>query len=68
MCNLVTDTVVLEFSQYPVGSQWRQTMISRRDHREVGNEADGFYGGIRKLYKDEEIAMWMSLRPKQALE
>lgn len=63
-----TDTVMLEFNQYPASSRWRKTMINRKDHREVGNEVDGFYGGIRKLYKEEEISMWKSLWPKQVLE
>lgn len=66
--SLPTDTVVLEFNQYPTGSRWRQMMINRKDHREVGNEADGFYGGIRKIYKEEEISMWKSLWPRHALE
>lgn len=68
MMSLVTDMMVLEFNQYPAGSQWRQTIINRKEHREVGNEADGFYGGIRKLYKEEEIAMWKSLWPARALD
>ncbi|KAK1577844.1 hypothetical protein Q3G72_025358 [Acer saccharum] len=63
-----SDMVILEFNQYPPGSRWRQTTINRKDHREVGNEADGFYGGIRKLYKEEEISMWKSLRPSQIHE
>ncbi|XP_062023236.1 F-box protein At2g26850-like isoform X1 [Rosa rugosa] len=64
-CN---DIVVLEFSQYTPGSRWRQMMINRKDHREEGNEADGFYGGIRKLYNGEEIAKWKLLWPNQVLE
>ncbi|XP_022747652.1 F-box protein At2g32560-like [Durio zibethinus] len=63
-----SDTVMLEFNQYPASSRWRKTMINRKDHREVGNKADGFYGGIRKLYKEEEISMWKSLWPNQVLE
>ncbi|KAF9599392.1 hypothetical protein IFM89_036949 [Coptis chinensis] len=63
-----SDTVVLEFNQYTPGSRWRQTIIDRKDHREEGNEADGFYGGIRKLYNLEELAMWKRLWPKEALE
>ncbi|OMO72919.1 hypothetical protein CCACVL1_17519 [Corchorus capsularis] len=63
-----TDTVILEFKQYPASSRWRKTMINRKEHREVGNEADGFYGGIRKLYKEEEISMWKRLWPNQDLE
>jgi hypothetical protein len=43
-------------------------MINRKDHREEGNEADGFYGGIRKLYNVEEIAKWKLLWPNQVLE
>ena len=43
-------------------------MINRKDHREVGNEADGFYGGIRKVYKEEEISMWKRFWPNQVLE
>ncbi|XP_062023237.1 F-box protein At2g26850-like isoform X2 [Rosa rugosa] len=62
------DIVVLEFSQYTPGSRWRQMMINRKDHREEGNEADGFYGGIRKLYNGEEIAKWKLLWPNQVLE
>ncbi|KAI3444321.1 hypothetical protein Pfo_000986 [Paulownia fortunei] len=64
----ISDTVILEFKQYTPGSRWRKTMISRKDHREVGNEADGFYGGIRKLYKKQEIAKWKQLWPNCTLE
>ncbi|XP_061966452.1 F-box protein At2g26850-like isoform X1 [Populus nigra] len=62
------DTVVLEFRQYTPGSRWRQTIINRKDHREVGNEADGFYGGIRKLCKAEEISKWKQLWPNQIVD
>ncbi|KAE8664096.1 F-box protein [Hibiscus syriacus] len=58
---LYTDTVMLTFKQYLSSSRWRKTSINRKDHREVGNEADGFYGGIRKLYKEEEISKWKRL-------
>ncbi|BFG30130.1 hypothetical protein CerSpe_164040 [Prunus speciosa] len=63
-----SDTVVLEFNQYTHGSRWRCTNISRRDHREEGNEADGFYGGIRKLRTKEEISTWKRLWPTEVLE
>ncbi|KAK9169789.1 hypothetical protein Syun_001929 [Stephania yunnanensis] len=63
-----SDTVALEFNQYSMGSRWRRTIINRKDHREDGNEADGFYGGIRKLYNAEEIAVWKELWPTQTLE
>ncbi|KAJ8766788.1 hypothetical protein K2173_008342 [Erythroxylum novogranatense] len=59
-----SDTVVLEFHQYSPGSRWRKTTIDRKDHREEGNEADGFYGGIRKLYNNEEISKWKQLLAK----
>lgn len=63
-----TDTVVLEFNQYTPGSRWRHTAINRKDHREEGNEADGFYGGIRKLKNKDEISTWKQLWPKETLE
>ncbi|KAJ0047061.1 hypothetical protein Pint_05511 [Pistacia integerrima] len=63
-----SDTVVLEFNQYTPGSRWRKTTISRKDHREEGNEADGFYGGIRKLKSEEEISTWKRLWPVEVLE
>ncbi|KAM6548048.1 hypothetical protein CsatB_019724 [Cannabis sativa] len=63
-----SDTVVLKFNQYSSESRWRRTLINRKDHREEGNEVDGFYGGIRKLYKEEEIARWKHFWPAQVLE
>ncbi|KAK4408317.1 F-box protein [Sesamum angolense] len=62
------NTLVLEFNQYTLGSRWRRTTVSRKDHREEGNEADGFYGGIRKLCGKDEISMWKKLWPSEALE
>lgn len=63
-----SDTVVLEFNQYTPGSRWRRTIVNRKDHREEGNESDGFYGGIRKLHTSDEIATWKSLWPREILE
>lgn len=63
-----SDTVVLEFNQYIPGSRWRTTTLSRKDHREGGNEADGFYGGIRNLQRNEEISTWQKLWPTEILE
>ncbi|KAJ8759995.1 hypothetical protein K2173_010851 [Erythroxylum novogranatense] len=63
-----SDMVILEFNQYSPGSQWRRTVIHRKDHLEEGNEADGFYAGIRKLYSEEEISRWKQLWPKGVLE
>lgn len=65
---VLADTVMLEFNQYTPGSRWRRTAINRKDHREAGNEGDGFYGGIRKLHSKEEIAMWKRLWPTEVLE
>lgn len=64
----LTDIVILEFKQYTQGSRWRQTVINRKDHREVGNGADGFYGGVRKLCNEKEISMWKCLWPTSTLE
>lgn len=63
-----SDTAVLEFNQYSPGSRWRRSTVSRKNHREEGNETDGFYGGIRKLYKNDEIDTWKRLWPKEILE
>lgn len=65
---LVADTVVLEFNQYTYGSRWRQTNVNRKNHREEGNESDGFYGGIRKIQSESEISTWKSLWPTQVLD
>ncbi|CAL4957155.1 unnamed protein product [Urochloa decumbens] len=62
------DTVVLEFNQYTAGSRWRQALVNRKDHREEGNEGDGFYGGIRKLRSKDDISKWRQLWPTDVLE
>ncbi|XP_020587540.1 F-box protein At2g32560-like [Phalaenopsis equestris] len=63
-----SETIILEFNQYTPGSRWRQTTVNRKDHREEGNETDGFYGGIRKLYSKVEISTWRQLWPTDILE
>nr|XP_043640158.1 F-box protein At2g26850-like [Erigeron canadensis] len=63
-----SDTVVLEFKQYALGSRWRHMTINRKDHREEGNETEGFYGGIKKLYNKNEISMWQQFWPNDILE
>ncbi|KAL7126966.1 hypothetical protein ABFS83_14G222600 [Erythranthe nasuta] len=63
-----SESLVLEFNQYTRGCRWRTTIVNRRDHREEGNEADGFYGGIRKLCGNEEISMWKQFWPDVVLE
>ncbi|KAM7271818.1 hypothetical protein ACFE04_031032 [Oxalis oulophora] len=68
-CNCrYNDTVILEFNQYTPDSRWRRTTVNRKDHREEGNDVDGFYGGIRKVYKENEISIWKNLWPKKILE
>ncbi|CAN1145174.1 F-box protein At2g32560 [Linum perenne] len=62
------EDVVLEFHQYAPGSRWRRTRVNRKDHREEGNEGDGFYGGIRKLTTTDEISRWKRLWPVEVLE
>uniref|UniRef100_A0ACD5W2J3 Uncharacterized protein n=1 Tax=Avena sativa TaxID=4498 RepID=A0ACD5W2J3_AVESA len=61
------DTVMLEFRHYAAGSRWRQTTVSRKDHREKGGETDGFYGGIRKLHTKDEISTWRRFWPVDVL-
>eukprot|EP00252_Welwitschia_mirabilis_P014195 TRINITY_DN3125_c0_g1_i4.p1 TRINITY_DN3125_c0_g1~~TRINITY_DN3125_c0_g1_i4.p1 ORF type:complete len:393 (-),score=59.18 TRINITY_DN3125_c0_g1_i4:229-1407(-) len=66
-CHL-NDSVVLEFNQYTPGSRWRRAVISRKDHREEGSEAEGFYGGVRKLKTLEEISTWKQMWPAEILD
>ncbi|XP_062208770.1 F-box protein At2g32560-like [Phragmites australis] len=66
-CHL-SDTIVLEFNQYTPGSRWRQALVNRKNHREEGNEGDGFYGGIRKLRSKDDISKWRQLWPTDILE
>uniref|UniRef100_A0ACD5VW43 Uncharacterized protein n=1 Tax=Avena sativa TaxID=4498 RepID=A0ACD5VW43_AVESA len=61
------DTVMLEFKHYAAGSRWRQTTVSRKDHREKGDETDGFYGGVRKLQTKDEISTWRRFWPVDVL-
>jgi hypothetical protein len=43
-------------------------LVNRKDHREEGNEGDGFYGGIRKLRSKNDISKWRQLWPADILE
>ncbi|GJN17409.1 hypothetical protein PR202_gb04471 [Eleusine coracana subsp. coracana] len=61
------DMIVLEFQHYAPGSRWRQTTVSRKGHRETGDETDGFYGGIRKLQSKDEISTWRRFWPVDVL-
>ena len=65
---MLADTIILEFNQYTPGSKWRRASVNRKDHREGGNETDGFYGGIRKLHSKYEIAKWKKMWPTEVLE
>ncbi|KAM7272974.1 hypothetical protein ACFE04_027638 [Oxalis oulophora] len=65
---IVVNTVVLEFNQYTPGSRWRITTVNRKEHKEEGNNAHGFYGGIRKLESEDEISIWKRLWPTDILE
>lgn len=66
-CHL-DDMIWLEFNQYAPGSRWRRTGINRQLHTEKGDEAEGFYAGIRQLCSKEEVSAWMQLWPKETLE
>ncbi|KAG6411790.1 hypothetical protein SASPL_129874 [Salvia splendens] len=63
-----SDTIVLEFKQYSGESRWRKAEMRRKGHREIGNDVDGFYGGIRKLSNKQEIEKWKQLWPNCTLE
>lgn len=61
-------TVWLEFNQYAAGSRWRRAAVNRKTHREEGNDTEGFYAGIRKLYLKGEISVWKQLWPTETLD
>lgn len=68
-CKCHLDEVLwLEFKQYIRGSRWRKVPIKRKRSREDSSQLDGFYGGIRKLYSEDEISTWLQLWPKQSLQ
>ncbi|CAN8317800.1 unnamed protein product [Cochlearia groenlandica] len=68
-CRCCSDeNVVMEFRQFRQESSWRTTVISRINHRETGDEANGFYGGVKKLGTEGEISTWKHLWPTQVLE
>ncbi|KAK4259673.1 hypothetical protein QN277_005981 [Acacia crassicarpa] len=54
------DQLVLEFIEYPIESYWRRAVLSRKVacYKEQGNQRFGFYGGIRKIQTQDEIARW----------
>ncbi|KAI4330549.1 hypothetical protein MLD38_028828 [Melastoma candidum] len=65
-CHCVySDSVTLEFNHYPDDSRWRRKVVNRRKHPEEGDQVTGFYGGIWKLERTEEITKWKSLWPSR---
>ncbi|KAK7344867.1 hypothetical protein VNO77_15052 [Canavalia gladiata] len=60
-----SDTLIVEFRQYPETSSMRRTRLSRKNNGEQGNQIGGYYGGIRKLHNEEEIETWKKLFPLQ---
>lgn len=63
----MTDKVVLEFKQYDLGSPWRETTIWRKNHGEIGDGVNGYYGGIRKISNKHEISLWQQHWPTEAM-
>ncbi|EPS66079.1 hypothetical protein M569_08700, partial [Genlisea aurea] len=61
------DSLIVEFKQYEVGSRWRKVKISRKKQGVVGDEVDGYYGGIRRICREREIEKWRRFWPKCAL-
>ncbi|CAH2058566.1 unnamed protein product [Thlaspi arvense] len=66
-CHL-DENVVMEFRQFRPDSPWRTTVLNRKEHRETGNESNGFYGGVKKLATEEEVSTWKQLWPAQVLQ
>ncbi|XP_074367311.1 F-box protein At2g32560-like isoform X2 [Apium graveolens] len=64
---LRSDKVRLEFKQYDIASQWRETTIWRKNHGEIGDGSNGYYGGIRKISNKHEISMWQQHLPIKAM-
>ncbi|WOG99951.1 hypothetical protein DCAR_0519307 [Daucus carota subsp. sativus] len=64
---LRSDRVKLEFKQYELGSQWRETSIWRKNHDETGDEVNGYYGGIRKIYDKYEVSRWQQHWPAETV-
>ncbi|XP_052729969.1 F-box protein At2g26850 isoform X2 [Vigna angularis] len=60
-----SDTLILEFRQYPEESKDRRIKLCRKKNEEQGDEIIGYYGGIRKLEDEDEIQTWNGLFPLQ---
>ncbi|XP_027351103.1 F-box protein At2g26850-like [Abrus precatorius] len=55
-----SDMLVVEFKQYRPEHRWRRSMLNRNVYEEQGTRLRWF-GGIRKLDKEEEIERWNNL-------
>ncbi|CAF1870573.1 unnamed protein product [Brassica oleracea] len=56
LASLKAETVVLEFRPFKRGSTpWGTMVVNRKIYRESGNEARGFYGGVRKLGRNRDF-------------
>ncbi|KAL2326690.1 hypothetical protein Fmac_025748 [Flemingia macrophylla] len=60
-----SDTLIVEFRQYPETSGMRRIRLSRKKYEEQAERSGGFYGGIRKLTNEDEIETWKKLFPRQ---
>ncbi|TKY62713.1 F-box protein [Spatholobus suberectus] len=55
-----SDMLVVEFKQYQLENRWRRSVLNRNVYEEQGSRLSWF-GGIRKLDKEEEIERWNNL-------
>ncbi|TKY53463.1 F-box protein [Spatholobus suberectus] len=58
-----SDTLIVEFRQYPEASNMRRIKLSRKNSGEQGDRIGGYYGGIIKLHNEDEIETWKKLFP-----
>ncbi|XP_027351102.1 F-box protein At2g41170-like [Abrus precatorius] len=56
-----SETLIVEFRQYPEESNMRRVKLLRNNNRELGNNLVGLYGRIRKLHDEDEIQRWKNL-------
>lgn len=59
--SLLTDMLVVEFKQHNQQSRFRKTVLNRNVYEEQKGLRFCWFGGIRKLDKEEEIQRWNSL-------
>ncbi|QCE05469.1 transcriptional corepressor LEUNIG_HOMOLOG-like isoform X1 [Vigna unguiculata] len=60
-----SDTLIVEFRQYPEESDSRRIKLCRKKNEEQSDQIEGYYGGIRKLENEDEIETWKRLFPLQ---